>query len=176
MPRGSAPGERRGGRRPGSKNKKGSERELIAAAIVEKVKAGTASKAEIQERAMIAAREIQRANEQRSKLAKEYLEEFVIVLYSMAARYQAGGKQPNEEKYKEWLKLAIDCATKLAPYQSPTFRAIVVAPPPPAQEETRRFTLTIFDNHNGGRERAMIAASADDLELEANEEDDDGDL
>jgi hypothetical protein len=169
VPRGSAPGERRGGRQKGSRNKRTREAALIASSIAEKVKAGTATKAEIQTRAMVAAQEIQRANEQRTKLAKEYLEEFTVVLYSMAARYQLGGTDPNEAKYKEWLKMAIDCATKLAPYQSPTFRAIVVAPPPPSRgEETKRFTLTIFDNHNEGREATAIAM-ADSLDLEDEE-------
>ena len=41
-----------------------------------------------------------------------------------------------------------DCAAKLAPYQSATFRAIVVAPAPEQRhgELRKRFTLTIFED------------------------------
>lgn len=38
----------------------------------------------------------------------------------------------DEDKFGKWARLAIECAAKLAPYQSPTFRAVVVGPTPDA--------------------------------------------
>ena len=52
----------------------------------------------------------------------------------------------DEKKFVQYAELAIDCAKALAPYQRPTFRAVVVAPEP--QEKRVRFTLKIFD-HDG---------------------------
>ena len=68
----------------------------------------------------------------------------------MAARFQPhpdNNKGGDEEKFDKYAALAVDCAHKLAPYQSPTFRALVVAPAPDSSqpERRRRFTLTVFE-------------------------------
>ena len=53
----------------------------------------------------------------------------------------------HEARFERFARYAIDCAHKLAPYQSPTFRAIQIAPPQNEQLNTvTRFRLTIFDN------------------------------
>lgn len=140
---GSKPGERRGGRKRGTPNKRTEEKKLLP--LMEQARAHGAG----------------------HKLAKEVIEEFMIVAAGTAARYQPRPRQEDgqeEGKFKEtnklanpdlfekWAKLAVAWATDLAPYQSPTFRAIVVAPPPPdpGTGRVKRFTLTIFDD--GGRE------------------------
>ena len=87
------------------------------------------------------------------KLAKETLDDLVVVFMGMTAAYQpapAGQVKPgaNEEKFEKWARLAMEAAKALAPYQSPTFRAIVVAPPPQEQDDEgrpKRFTLTVFE-------------------------------
>ena len=111
MSRGSKPGERRGGRLKGTRNR----------ATIEK--------------ARIAELEIDKAKETGRKLAKEYLQDFLPVLAGMAATYQPlppgmiapNGRQPDDAKFEKWLNYVIDVAAKLAPYESPTFRAVVVA-------------------------------------------------
>jgi hypothetical protein len=92
------------------------------------------------------------------KMAKEVLDEFMIVFAGMAAAYQPlppGSQQTkpgaDANLFEKWARLAVETAAKLAPYQSPTFRAIVVAPPPAEKDkdsEVKRFTLTVFE---GGR-------------------------
>jgi hypothetical protein len=37
-------------------------------------------------------------------------------------------------KFEKYSRLALDCARQLAPYQSATFRAVVITPPAPAAE------------------------------------------
>lgn len=134
MPRGAKPGERRGGRAKGTKNKAILERDRIAAEI--------------------AARTVADARVAGKKLAKDVLEDFMLLFAGMAAHHQpapptgAPNAYANEEKFNEYAQLAVSCAHKLAPYQSPTFQAIMIAPPPPDPNDPRqrkRFTLTIFE-------------------------------
>jgi hypothetical protein len=112
---------------------------------------GTPNKATI-EKALIAARTVAGAKLAAKKLAKEVLEDFMLLFAGMAAHHQPtppGHPQNPHESKTEFLRyagMAIDCAHKLAPYQSPTFRAVMVAPAPDANapEKRKRFTLTIF--------------------------------
>jgi hypothetical protein len=66
-------------------------------------------------------------------LAKEMLSGFMHQFAELAAKFQptlANGKpnkEGNEAKYKEWALMAVDVAKALAPYQSPTFKAIGIA-------------------------------------------------
>lgn len=107
---GAKKGERRGGRRKGSLNKVDIERALIAERQVE---------------ASVAAGK---------KLAKEVLEEFMHLFAGMAAHHQPltrtmmpdPNREPNPGMFEKYAKLAIDCADKLAPYQSPTFGQLKV--------------------------------------------------
>ncbi len=133
--KGARPGERRGGRHKGVPNR----------ATIEKAKVAELALAE--------------AKAQGRKLAKDVLEDFMHLFAGMAAHYQPipegqavpPGRAPHEGKFGEYSRLAVDCAHKLAPYQSPTFRAIVIAPPPEDRgEDRKRFTLTIFE---GGKAR-----------------------
>jgi hypothetical protein len=135
MPRGgSNPGQRRGGRQKGTRNK----------ATVEK--------------ALIAEQVIARAEMTGVKLAKEHLSDLLNVFAGMATYYQPSfpgmlTQNPNadEDKFEKWARLTVQCAKDLAPYQSPTFRAVVVAPAPDANqpEKRKRFTHSIFDGPNG---------------------------
>jgi len=94
-----------------------------------------------QERALEAARQNAEAKANGKKLAKEVLEEFMLLFAGMAAAYQPlppgtpvpPGREPNEAKFITYAKLATDTAADLAPYQSPTFRAIGVMAPNPDQ-------------------------------------------
>lgn len=90
------------------------------------------------------------------KLAKDTLDDLVMVFMEMADAYKPAptGQDKlgaSEEKFEKWARLAMEAARALAPYQSPTFRAIVVAPAPTEKDatgEVKRFTLTVFE---GGR-------------------------
>jgi hypothetical protein len=70
------------------------------------------------------------------KLARDIIEEFMMVAHGYATKYQPvpygqpvpPGCKPNEDKFKEWAHITVDWATELARYQSPTYRAILVAP------------------------------------------------
>jgi hypothetical protein len=83
------------------------------------------------------------------KLARDVLEDFMLTFAGMATHYQPRppGEQPNphadEEQFWKFAKFAIHCAAVLAPYQSPTFRAIVAPPPPEPErcETDKRFGL-----------------------------------
>lgn len=81
---------------------------------------------------------------QGKKLGKEVLEEFMHLFAGMAAQYQPlpegmpipPGRNPDEEKFLGYAKLAVDTAKALADFQSPKFKAIaVVAPPPGAGDD-----------------------------------------
>lgn len=138
---GSKPGERRGGRQKNSKNKKTIEREL-----------------ETQARQIIAAD----PSVTKPKLAKEVLEQFMHVFAGMAARVQPTLVQdpahPNDpskkiitgefEKFERWSGIAMEFATRLARYQSPTFTAVALSPLPDANavREVKRFTFRIFED------------------------------
>jgi hypothetical protein len=138
MPRGSAPGERRGGRAKGTKNRTTVERELIAAEV--------------------ARRQTSRAREQGHELAVEVMERYMREFEDGAAHFRpvaeeevAAGKKPNPNgdwaKYGEWAERVVACAKELAKYQSPQLRAIAIAPAPqPDDDKPKRFTLTVFES------------------------------
>ena len=112
MPRGSLPGERRGGRQPGTLNKATIERRELAALEAKKT----------YEHAKLG-----------QKLAKHTLAEMLHTVYTLAEIYKptdpiARKKNPhgNEKKFEKWLRFSLDIARALAPFQSPTLKAIAV--------------------------------------------------
>lgn len=125
MPRGgSKPGDRRGGRIAGRKNKRTLEKLAEASREAgDKARAG-------------------------KKFAKEALDELMVTAMAFAAREQrriirderevdADGipvKRADQQTYDHFWK-AMECAgifaRALAPFQHPTFKAIAVIPPPP---------------------------------------------
>jgi hypothetical protein len=115
MARGAKPGERRGGRVKGQKNRATIEKERIAAEI--------------------AARTVADARLSGKKLAKEVLEEFMLLFGGMAAHHQPtppnrpSNPHASKDDFLRYATLAIDCARYLAPYQSPTFRAVHITAP-----------------------------------------------
>lgn len=123
------------GRPKGAKNKTTIERNRIAAEI--------------------AARTVIDAKTTGKKLAKEVLDDLMHLFVGMAAHHQptppgappVAGARPDEARFEKYARLALETARALASYQSPTFRAIVVAPAPDANqpEQRKRFTLTIFE-------------------------------
>jgi hypothetical protein len=134
MPRGSKPGERRGGRPKGARNKATLERAAVAERVMN---------------------ETQMAGR---KLGKEVLEEFMIVFSGIAAAHQprsatdivAWSNSPQEAMFEKYAKLAVKTAHDLADFQSPKFAAIHIASPAPAPKgpTRRKFTINIFD-HQG---------------------------
>lgn len=96
------------GRKPGSPNKK-----TIA-------------------RAEAAARQVEKARATGQKLGTEVLREFMNAFAGLAAMHQplpAGtpippGRDPNEEKFEKWAKLAITAAADLAPFEQARFGLI----------------------------------------------------
>lgn len=183
---GSKPGERRGGRRVGSANLLTIERELIAKAVTRQAVADGRRREQalvhLERQADAAADAVQKLREQGKPLAKDAMALFLEIFMGRAAHYQPRvdlktmaetNKQASEEKFEKWARLSVETAKALAPFQSPTFRAIVVQPPPPShsEQQVRRFTLAVFDNHNGHTIEAV--ATTDEAIAAAAEEDDD---
>jgi hypothetical protein len=122
MPRGSRPGERRGGRQKGTPNRATVERAAIAARIADE------------------------ANMRGQKLGKEYLAKYAGLFDEMADERRLAGDAAGFER---WARLCCATAKDLAPYQSPTYRAVVIAPPPDKPgDDVRVIDLKIFD-HTG---------------------------
>jgi hypothetical protein len=104
MPRGgSKPGERRGGRQKGTPNRKTLERRLITERMLEHPSAGVES----------------------GRLGRDVLAQYMCTFDELAEQY----RKTNEPKFRQYAELAVACAKALAPYQSPTYRAIVVSSP-----------------------------------------------
>jgi hypothetical protein len=132
MPRGARPGERRGGRIKGVPNK-ATIATLNKREIIDQIakQTGTSSS--------VAAAVLSNAAGYR-KLAVEELEDVLPIVKSVVAYHQvkvmrAGPTGALEitgklDDFKEWLRLFIETCAKLAPYQSPTFKAIAVMDPP----------------------------------------------
>jgi hypothetical protein len=80
------------------------------------------------------------------KLGKEILAKYAARFDELAdARHLAG----DAAGFERWARLACATAKDLAPYQSPTFRAVVIAPPPDKPgDDVRVINLKIFD-HTG---------------------------
>lgn len=129
--RGSRPGERRGGRKPGIPNRVTAERLEVA-----------------------------RLAATQGKLGKEVLEELMVRFSELACKFQPDGfdtavvqdwaKTKNYDRFVQLATLARDTARELAKYQSPTFKAVEVSAPAPAVEasdgkKVTRFQLHIFD-------------------------------
>jgi Na+-transporting methylmalonyl-CoA/oxaloacetate decarboxylase gamma subunit len=143
MPKGgSKPGERRGGRKRGIPNKATIERLLrgkIAEQVAEEIGAPGTAVAIALEKAASGRR-----------LAKDELEEVVPIIKGIVAHHQqqvtsqdpATGRlvitpQADLSDLKGWLQLFVDTCFKLADFQSPKFRAIVVAAAPQETNQGR---------------------------------------
>jgi hypothetical protein len=140
MPRGSGPGERRGGRAKGARNKATIQRAAIAEKIVAKEKGNPGE-----------------------PLFRERLKEFATTFSGLAAAYQprplisgaaltkadmerwkASGDEAMFEKYA---KLAAKVWSDLTQYQSPKMAPVhAAAPPPELGTVKKRFTINIFDS------------------------------
>jgi hypothetical protein len=114
---GSKPGERRGGRQEGTPNKATVQKQLVAAQIAERTVAD--------------------ARTMGKKLAKEVLEDFMLHFADIAEQYrptppEAEHQNPHsdEARFNKYAAIAMECARSLAPYQSPTFKAVQIAPAP----------------------------------------------
>lgn len=125
MPRGAPKGTRYGGREKGAVNKRTKER-LEALRIAEQ-----------------AQHEVNKAQVAKVKLAKDVLEDYVGAFHNIAAFYQneiakaylAGlpPKSTDLAAFKQWGGMVVDAADRLADYQSPKFKAIMIQAPPPSQ-------------------------------------------
>lgn len=140
MARGAKPGERRGGRAKGKKNRATIERAAVAEKLIAEA-AGKPGRA----------------------LAKHRLEEFADMFGGLAGAFQPIGTGPNKEvtaqdmelwgkSYREplfekYAKLAAKCFSDVADYQSPKMGTVQVAAPPPDNRGpvTKKFTIAIFD-------------------------------
>lgn len=129
---GSYPGERRGGKKRGSKNKKTIEREIITAID-------------------------QGRRDAPAGIAKEVLAEFMMIFRGMAAKYQPmpGMAKPTtvEQKndaneFERWAMRACHTAHWLAPYQHPTYKAVLMQGDVPNLDDVELIELSIFDDHN----------------------------
>ena len=86
--------------------------------------------------------------ESRPKLAKDVLEEFMLYFASAAAVYQPfnpdGTPRPegNAAEFQKNAILAVDAATRLAPFQSPRYAAIAVSQVPPGSRDAQLAELS----------------------------------
>jgi hypothetical protein len=99
---------------------------------------GTLNK-KTQEALLVQAQEHQAALKGGKKLAKDVLEEFMMLTAGMAAVYQPlppgtidadPNRAPDWDKFWQCTGMVRDFASALAKYQSPTFKAIAVYAPP----------------------------------------------
>lgn len=140
--RGLKPGQRQGGRALGSKNKKVTprDRKLMA-------------------RAEVLQRELEDHRPPAgTQLSKEILGKFAHNCAAMAMKLMPAFQDSGEPVYrfkgheKVWLQmmdLTLKYANGAAPYQSPTFRAVIVTPPAVDQkpgDTARVINLKIFEN------------------------------
>jgi hypothetical protein len=140
MPR-AQKGQRFGGRTKGTPNKATIER-LERERIAEQVALQSAVAAQS---APAAEREIAKAGTERRKLGKERLEELLEIAVGATAYFQPTLKNgvernPNADwtQFQKWFQIAHAVAATVSPFQSPTFRAIMVAAPPPKHDEDRK--------------------------------------
>lgn len=140
MPKGSKPGERRGGRQKGMPNKATIQR----AALAEKILA-------------------EQAGQPGRKLGKDLLEEFATMFAGLAASFQPVASIPGaplsaqdmetwaksyrEPLFEKYAKLAAKCANDFADFQSPRMGTVQVAAPAPESrgQVRKKFTVGIFD-------------------------------
>lgn len=118
----------KGGRRPNAGRKKGSKNKLTIEREIQK-----------EQRAI---RRYGSGNEEGPKLGKEIIERFMNIATKYALMYEPKDEDlkhsadPKEQDYRDWkrnqfkgwARLAVAWAADLAPYQSPTFRAISISP------------------------------------------------
>ena len=143
MPRGAAPGERRGGIAKGGHHKRTEAKRLLKEVLSEpdaQALVGAIVKAEV------------KTPTASQRKAVEVLGEFMEAIRAVAARVQnqlaqlylaepatadaAGRKEWTkqivalEAKFEKWAGLTLLASSKLAPFESPTFRAVFVAAGP----------------------------------------------
>jgi hypothetical protein len=88
-------------------------------------------------------------------LAKEILAKYAARFDEMAdARHLAG----DVAGFERWARLACATAKDLAPYQSPTYRAVVITPPPDKPDDDVVIDLKIFDHTGTALEMATRSA------------------
>lgn len=124
---GSKPGERRGGRKKGTINKATAER-LERQRVAERIAAAAGHPG--------AGHAVAKAMDTKTVWAKDEIAAVVPILKSIMAFFtnplveaaQNGTIKPKAEwdHARTWIELFLKSCTDLAPYQSPTFRAIAV--------------------------------------------------
>lgn len=115
-----APSPGSGGARPGAGAPRGPRKSTIEKALIAEA---TSLKAQVNGK----------------RLAKDVLEEFMFLFGGMAAYYQPlppgqpipVDRKPDEAAFERWARLTVETAHKLAPFQSPTFKAVLVQSGPP---------------------------------------------
>jgi hypothetical protein len=133
----------RGGARKGSGNKKG-------------VKLGPQRAKIDASPAAMHALEKQTRSPAQARLCKDILAEYANFCAGMASQFQPrrspdgtiAYQQGHEEIFLRYMDRACMFATRAAPYQSPTFKAIMVTPPPEDPKDGKNMrvvNLTVFD-------------------------------
>jgi hypothetical protein len=70
-------------------------------------------------------------NIQNARLGKEVLEQYMEMFDALAQHYRPIPESPHsdEGKFTKYATATCDCAKALAPYQSPTYRAVIMTSP-----------------------------------------------
>lgn len=125
MPRGSRPGERRGGRKTGTPNRSTLEKRAI---IEREQREAAAVVPEVAQQLMRDPNGGRVTKTTARLLGKEVMRECMMFFRGLAGRHQPGGPAPDMKLCIQYLKLAGEFADKLAPYESPRLAAIQVSP------------------------------------------------
>ncbi len=138
--KGAPKGVRQGGRQKGTPNRKMTPRDFRTIAAAEQLN-----------------REIvERRPSPNTEAAEKIMGKFAHNCAAMAVRLMPGQDQNGDlvfrhKEHKEWWKFMMELTFKYAngaaPYQSPTFRAVMITPPPEtkAGEGARVINLTVFE-------------------------------
>jgi hypothetical protein len=136
-----------GGRRPGSGAKKGVPHRRI-----------TPRERRILRTAELLSAEIEaRKPPHGMRLGKDVLAEFTERCARIAERLWPAQDENGRlrwafpgaaAEHAKWMDLTLKYAASAAPYQSPTFRALIVPPPERPSDDVQTITLKIFDHNN----------------------------
>lgn len=138
MPRGAAPGERRGGKAKGSVHKATVVQRLAVEALA--TKAGKDAVRDAFAKATISGGTVK----VKGKRAIEILDDIAKMFLGLAAQYQPRpdpvtkaetNDKADEAKFALYIGQAQRAAASLAPYQDPTFKAVAVQEVPPMPAE-----------------------------------------
>jgi hypothetical protein len=90
------------------------------------------------------------------RLAKDVLHELMLQFRALAIDAY---EREDTVAFTRWAERAVDCASELAPYESPRLQAMALGPTPPASPT--RFTLNIFESREAKQRQRLLLEGLD---------------